>query len=62
MVTEVATGDLLVPDPKSPAEWDKSRYERVLIKLRMDHLNSEEKTSFGEIHFIRTCSFFWGTV
>jgi hypothetical protein len=48
MVTEVNTGDLLVPDPKSPAVWDKSRYERVLNKLRMDHLNSEEKTSLGD--------------
>ena len=38
MVTEVDTGDLLVSDPKSPAEWDKSIYERVLNKLRMDHL------------------------
>lgn len=26
-----------------------SRYERALNKLRMDHLNSEEKTSLGEI-------------
>jgi hypothetical protein len=27
MVTGVDKGDPLVPDPKSPAEWDKSRYE-----------------------------------
>jgi hypothetical protein len=41
----------LISDPKSPTEWDKSRYERVLNKLRMDHLNSEKKTSLGEICF-----------
>jgi hypothetical protein len=51
MVTGVDKGDPLVLDPKSPAEWDKSRYERVLNKLRMDHLNSEERTSLGEICF-----------
>jgi hypothetical protein len=27
ILTGVDTGDPLVPDPKSPAEWDKSRYE-----------------------------------
>jgi hypothetical protein len=27
MLTGVDTGDPLVPDPKSPAEWDNSRYE-----------------------------------
>jgi hypothetical protein len=31
MVTDVDTGDPLVPDPKSPVERDTSRYERVLI-------------------------------
>jgi hypothetical protein len=51
MVTEVDTGDSLIPDPKRPAECDKSRYERVLSELRMDHLNSEEKTALGEICF-----------
>jgi hypothetical protein len=51
IVTEVNTGDPLVPDSNSPAEWDKSRYERVLNKLQMDHLNSEENTSLGEIRF-----------
>jgi len=51
MVTEIDTGDPLILDPKSPAECDKSRYERVLNELRMDHLNSEEKTSLGEICF-----------
>ena len=45
MIIEVDTWDRLIPDPKSPAEWDKSRYERVLNKLRRDHLISEEKTS-----------------
>jgi len=55
MVTEVDTGDPLVSDPKSPAEWDKSRYERVLNKLRMDHLNSEEKTSLGEMFRLSGC-------
>ena len=44
-------GDPLILDSKSPAECDKSRYERVLNKLGMDHLNSEEKTSLGEICF-----------
>jgi len=47
----VDTGDPLVPNPKCSAEWDRSRYERVLNKLRMDHLNSEEKTSLEEICF-----------
>jgi len=51
MVTEMDTGGPLVQDPKSPIERDKGRYERVLNKLRMDHLNSEEKTSLGEICF-----------
>ena len=51
MVTGVDTGDPLIPDPKIHAEWDKSRCERVLKKLRMDHLNSDEKTSLGEICF-----------
>jgi hypothetical protein len=51
MVTEGDTGDPLIPDPKRHAEWDKSRYERVLNKLRMDHLNSEEKIALGEIYF-----------
>jgi len=51
MVTEVDTGNPLILDPKSPTECDKSRYERVLNKLRMDHLNPEEKTSLGEIYF-----------
>jgi len=51
MVTGVDTRDPLVPDPNSTTKWDKSRYERVLNKLRMDHLNSEEKTSLGEICF-----------
>jgi hypothetical protein len=46
--SQLDTEDLLVLDPNSPAEWDKSRYERVLNKLRIDHLNSEEKTSLGE--------------
>ena len=41
----------MIPDPKSPVEWDKSRHERVLNKLRIDHLNSEEKTSLKEICF-----------
>jgi hypothetical protein len=50
MVTGGHRGPLIL-DPKSPAEWDKSRYERVLNKLRMDHLNLEEKTSLGEIYF-----------
>jgi hypothetical protein len=63
MVKEVDTGDPLVPDAKSPTEWDKSRYERVLNTLRMDRLNSEEKASLGEIFsIIRMCSFFRGTV
>jgi len=44
MITEVDTGDRLSSDSKSSAEWDKSSYERVLNKLRRDHLNSEEKT------------------
>jgi hypothetical protein len=35
IVTEEDTGDPLLPVPKSPAEWDKSSYERVLNKLRM---------------------------
>ena len=51
MVTEVDTGNPLILDPKSPTECDKSRYERVLNKLRTDHLNSEENTSLGEICF-----------
>jgi hypothetical protein len=51
MVTGLDKGHPLVPDPKSPAEWEKSRYERVLNKLRTDRLNSEEKTSLGEICF-----------
>jgi hypothetical protein len=51
MVTEVDTRDPLVSDPKSLAEWYKSRYESILNKLRKDHLNSEEKTSLGEICF-----------
>ena len=51
MVTEVDNGDPLVSDPKSSTEWKESRDERVLNKLRMDHLNSEEKTSLGEICF-----------
>jgi hypothetical protein len=51
MVTEVDIGDLLILDPKIPAECDKTRYERVLNKLRMYHLNSEERTSLGEICF-----------
>jgi hypothetical protein len=51
MVTEVDIGGSLVPDPESPAERDKSRYERVLNKRRMGHLNSEKKKSLGEICF-----------
>ena len=51
VVTEVDTWDPLVPNPKCSAEWDKSRYERVVNKLRMDHVNSEEKTSLEEICF-----------
>ena len=58
MITDVDTGDPLILDPKSPAECDKSRYERVLNKLRMDLLNSEEKTSLGEICFDNQDVFF----
>ena len=63
MVKEVDTGYPLVLYPKSPTEWGKSRYERVLNKLRMDHLNSEEKTSLREICFdYQDVFFFRGTV
>ena len=41
----------MILDPKSPTECDKIRYEIVINKLRMGHLNSEEKTSLGEICF-----------
>jgi hypothetical protein len=51
IVTEVDTGDPLLPDPKSPADWDKSRCEGVLNQLRMDHFNFEENTSLGENFF-----------
>jgi hypothetical protein len=63
MVTEVDTRNQLILDAKNPAKCDNSRYERVLNKLGMKNLNSEEKTSFGEIFStIRMCSFFRGTV
>ena len=58
MVTEVDTGDPLILHPNSPAECDKSRYERFFNKLRMGHLNSEEKTSLGEICFDNQDVFF----
>jgi len=51
MVTEVDTGGPLILDPNSPQELDKSRYERVLNKLRTHHLNSEQNTSLREIYF-----------
>jgi hypothetical protein len=62
-VTKLDTGDLMLPEPKSPANRYKCRDERVLNKLRMEHLKSEEQTSLGEICLItRVCSFNRGTV
>jgi hypothetical protein len=51
IVTGVDKGNPLVPDPMRPAEWDNSRYERVINKPTIYNLNSEEKTSLGEICF-----------
>jgi len=50
MVTEVGTGDPLIPDPKSPHSWIRVDM-RVLNMLRTHHLNSEENTFLGEIYF-----------
>jgi hypothetical protein len=51
MVTKLDSEETCRPDPKDPAQQHKSRYERLLSKLNMESLNTEEKTSLGEICF-----------
>jgi len=51
VVIKADSGDSWIQDPKDHAEGEKSRYDRVLNKLRMARRNTEEKTSLGEVCF-----------
>jgi hypothetical protein len=58
MVIKVDSGDPWIPDRKDRAERDKSRYDRVLNKLRMAHRNTEEDIPWRNVSNIRMYFFF----
>jgi hypothetical protein len=58
MITKVDSGKPWILDSEDLTEMDKSRYERVLNNLNIEHLNTEEKTSLGEMCFYYQNIFF----